>query len=91
MASALWSVGIRPRSSECRRTSCSLCPTLPIQQAFVLSRGIVGSKGDRLKVALPIYKQDFDLRTGQCLDDPSVSIPTFEVRVVECLVQVALP
>ena len=33
----------------------------PLQQAFVLSRGIVGSRGDRLKVASPIYKQTFDL------------------------------
>ncbi|MGH8885921.1 MAG: nitrite reductase small subunit NirD [Egibacteraceae bacterium] len=63
----------------------------PFSKAFVLSRGIVGSKGDRLKVASPIYKQNFDLRTGQCLDDPSVAVPTFEVRVIDGRVQVALP
>ncbi len=63
----------------------------PFSHAFVLSRGIVGSKGDRLKVASPVYKQSFDLRTGECLDDASVSIPTHEVRVVRGRVELACP
>jgi nitrite reductase (NADH) small subunit len=63
----------------------------PFSRAFVLSRGIVGSRGDRLKVASPVYKQSFDLRTGECLDDPSVSVPTFEMRIVDGMVQVASP
>ena len=60
----------------------------PFSRAFVLSRGIVGSKGDRLKVASPVYKQNFDLHTGQCLDQPSISLPTFPVRVLDGRVQV---
>src|SRR5262245_41457437 len=63
----------------------------PFSHAFVLSRGIVGSKGDRLKVASPVYKQSFDLRTGECLDKPDVVIPTFAVRVVNGRVEVAVP
>jgi nitrite reductase (NADH) small subunit len=63
----------------------------PFSKASVLSRGIVGSKGDRLKVASPVYKQSFDLRTGRCFDDPAVSVPTFPVRLVDDRVQVALP
>lgn len=63
----------------------------PFSQAYVLSRGIVGSRGDRMKVASPVYKQSFDLRTGECMDDPSVSIATFPVRLVDGRVQVALP
>ncbi len=63
----------------------------PFSRAFVLSRGIVGSKGDRLKVASPVYKQCFDLETGVCLDDPTVSVPVFEVRVFDGMVQVATP
>jgi nitrite reductase (NADH) small subunit len=55
----------------------------PFSKAFVLSRGIVGDRGGIPKIASPIYKQTFDLRTGQCLDDPRVRVPTFEVRV-EC-------
>jgi nitrite reductase (NADH) small subunit len=53
----------------------------PFSKAFVLSRGIVGDRGGVPKIASPIYKQSFDLRTGQCLDDPRVRVPTFEVRV----------
>lgn len=53
----------------------------PFSKAFVLSRGIVGDKGGVPKITSPIYKQGFDLRNGQCLDDPAVKIPTYQVRV----------
>ena len=62
----------------------------PFSDAFVLSRGIVGSKGDVPKVTSPIYKQGFDLRTGECLDDPTVRIETYAVCVVRGTVRVAL-
>lgn len=61
----------------------------PFSKAFVLSRGIVGDRNGIAKVASPIYKQNFNLVTGQCLDDETVSIPTFTVRIVEDRVQVA--
>jgi nitrite reductase (NADH) small subunit len=54
----------------------------PFSKAFVLSRGIVGDKAGVPKIASPIYKQNFDLRSGQCLDDATVKIPTYQVRVV---------
>ena len=63
----------------------------PFSMANVLSRGIVGCRGGRLKVASPVYKQNFDLTTGECLDDPAVQVPTFDVRVIDGHVQVALP
>jgi nitrite reductase (NADH) small subunit len=63
----------------------------PFSEAFVLSRGIVGSAGDITKVASPVYKNAFDLRTGQCLDDPSVSIPTLPVRAIDGRVEVGMP
>lgn len=62
----------------------------PFSKAFVLSRGIVGDRNGIPKVASPIYKQNFNLFTGQCLDDETVSIPTYKVRVVEGRVQVAV-
>ena len=62
----------------------------PFSRAYVLSRGIVGSKGDVLKVASPVYKQSFDLRTGVCLDDPSVTVPTFPVRVNSRRVEIGI-
>lgn len=40
----------------------------PFSGAFVMSRGIVGTKGDRVTVASPLHKQVFDLRTGECLE-----------------------
>jgi nitrite reductase (NADH) small subunit len=61
----------------------------PFSKAFVLSRGIVGDLQGIPKVASPIFKQNFDLRTGQCLDDETVSVPTFPTRIVEDKVQVA--
>jgi nitrite reductase (NADH) small subunit len=63
----------------------------PFSRAYVMSRGIVGSKGDTPKVSSPLYKQGFDLRTGECLDDPSVSVMAFPVRAVDGRVQVGLP
>jgi nitrite reductase (NADH) small subunit len=53
----------------------------PFSEAFVLSRGIVGDKGGVAKIASPIYKQSFDLRTGQCLDDAAVVLPVWPARV----------
>jgi nitrite reductase (NADH) small subunit len=53
----------------------------PFSKAYVLSRGIVGDRGGVPKIASPLYKQSFDLRTGQCLDDSGVRVPTYEVRV----------
>lgn len=40
----------------------------PFSGAHVMSRGIVGTRGDALTVASPMHKQVFDLRTGRCLD-----------------------
>jgi nitrite reductase (NADH) small subunit len=62
----------------------------PFSGAYVLSRGIVGSKGEAPKVTSPVYKQGFDLRTGACLDDASVAIATFPVRTVDGRVEVGL-
>jgi len=55
----------------------------PFSGANVMSRGIVGSRGDVPTVASPMFKQVFDLRTGVCLDDPEVSLPVYPVEVVD--------
>ncbi|WP_437967169.1 nitrite reductase small subunit NirD [Sorangium sp. So ce260] len=60
----------------------------PFSKAFVISRGIVGDKGGIPKIASPIYKQNFDLRTGQCLDDPSVRVPVYPTRIRDGRVEV---
>jgi nitrite reductase (NADH) small subunit len=61
----------------------------PFTGAFVLSRGIVGTRGEVPTVASPLHKQVFDLRTGACLDDPAASVPVFAVRLRDGLVEVA--
>jgi nitrite reductase (NADH) small subunit len=61
----------------------------PFSKAYVLSRGIVGDKTGISKVASPIYKQNFSLLTGECLDDPTVKLSTFIVRVIDGQVQVS--
>lgn len=53
----------------------------PFSGANVIARGIVGTRGDVPTVASPMYKQVFDLRTGQCLDDPAVTLGSHRVEV----------
>jgi nitrite reductase (NADH) small subunit len=61
----------------------------PFTGAYVLSRGIVGNRGDRATLASPLHKQVFDLSTGACLDDPEVAVPVYPARVRDGLVEVA--
>lgn len=61
----------------------------PFARAFVISRGIVGERGGVPTIASPIYKQPFDLRSGQCLDDPAVRLRVWPVRVRNGRVEVA--
>jgi nitrite reductase (NADH) small subunit len=63
----------------------------PFSKAFVIARGIVGDRAGIAKIASPIYKQNFSLETGQCLDDPSVRLQVFPIRVVAGRVQVSVP
>ena len=60
----------------------------PFSRASVIARGIVGTRGDVPFVASPMHKNAFDLRTGRCLDDEAMSVPSYEVRVVEGVVLV---
>ena len=40
----------------------------PYSGANVMSRGIIGNRRHIPTIASPMYKQVFDLRTGECLD-----------------------
>lgn len=53
----------------------------PIGKVNVLSRGITGSIGDQVVVSSPLYKQHFNLLTGECLENPDATIKTYPVRV----------
>nr|WP_112280851.1 nitrite reductase small subunit NirD [Prauserella muralis] len=63
----------------------------PFSNAAVLSRGIVGDSAGAPVVASPVYKQRFDLRTGACLDDESVHVATYPIRVADGVVHVGSP
>ena len=62
----------------------------PFSGANVIARGIVGSVGDRDTVASPMYKQVFDLATGECLTEPGVRLPVHRTWVAGGLVHVSL-
>ncbi len=62
----------------------------PKSGASVLSRGLVGSLGDRIVVASPLYKQHIDLHSGQCIEQPELSVSAHAVRTESGVVQVRL-
>lgn len=62
----------------------------PRSGASVLSRGLVGNLGERVVVASPLYKNHFDLVTGECLEAPEQSVRTHAVQVQDGRVFVAL-
>ena len=62
----------------------------PKSKASVLSRGLVGNLGERIVVASPLYKNHFDLRSGECIEAPEHSVRAHAVRVEQGRVQVAL-
>ncbi len=66
----------------------------PYSGAHVLSRGLVGSRGDAPTIASPMYKQVFDLRDGHCLDPVGkepIDLETFDVLVRDGIVHLAVP
>lgn len=61
----------------------------PFSHANVLARGLLGSLAGRRVVASPLYKHHFCLRTGECLEDASVRLTVFPVRLVDGQVEIA--
>jgi nitrite reductase (NADH) small subunit len=55
----------------------------PFDRAGMLARGIVGVRDGVPFVASPAHRHAFDLRTGHCLEDTSVGVPTYEVTVAD--------
>lgn len=62
----------------------------PQSDANVLSRGLIGSLGGRVVVASPIYKQHFDLATGECLEDADTPVRAYAVKLADGQVWVAV-
>jgi nitrite reductase (NADH) small subunit len=62
----------------------------PISGAMVMSRGIVGSRGDRDVLVSPMHKQAYDLVSGECLDHADTWLRVHPVQVREGTVEVQL-
>jgi nitrite reductase (NADH) large subunit len=66
----------------------NLCPH---KQQMVLARGILGDVQGTPKVACPLHKNTFDLKSGACLSGSLAGIATFPVKIVGDDVMVELP
>ncbi len=62
----------------------------PFGKANVLSRGLIGDLKGEPMVASPLYKQHFSLRTGICLDDETVKVDAYKIRIENGRVDVCL-
>ncbi len=62
----------------------------PFGCANVLSRGVIGDINGQPVVASPLYKQHFNLQTGACLEDESVRIPAYPIRILNGRVEISL-
>jgi nitrite reductase (NADH) large subunit len=63
----------------------------PHRRQMVLARGIVGDQAGTPKVACPLHKKTFDLKSGACLSGDPLEIAIFPVRVEGGDVWVELP
>jgi nitrite reductase (NADH) large subunit len=63
----------------------------PHKRAFVLSRGIVGTMADEPKIACPLHKKTFSLKSGDSLQGEEYRIKTFRAKVESGRVYVELP
>ena len=60
----------------------------PFAGSSVMSRGLIGEIGGTFYVASPLLKQRFALSSGQCFEDDSVQLKSFEVRTEKGKVQI---
>ena len=62
----------------------------PFSNINVLSRGLIGDINGEPMVSSPIYKQHFSLKTGVCLDDETVKVEAYAIRIESGRVEVNL-
>lgn len=65
----------------------------PFSGANVVSRGIVGTRGDTVTVTSPMHKQVWDLESGECLDAAGkepLDLRSYPVEVRDGVVHVSV-
>ncbi|SFC06512.1 nitrite reductase (NADH) small subunit [Marinospirillum celere] len=60
----------------------------PLGKAEVLAHGLVCESQGEWSVASPLYKQRYRLTDGQCLEEESIKVRTWPVRLVGAEVEV---
>ena len=60
----------------------------PVAGAYVMSRGIVGSRGDRPTIASPLHKEIYDLDSGDRLGADGPGLGSYPVRFADGRVEV---
>jgi nitrite reductase (NADH) large subunit len=63
----------------------------PHRREFVLARGMIGDQGGTPKVACPVHKKTFSLKTGECLSKEDYQLRVFPVKVEGEKVYLQLP
>ncbi|WP_420402036.1 nitrite reductase small subunit NirD [Flagellimonas sp.] len=63
----------------------NLCPH---KMEMVLSRGMVGVEGEQPKVACPLHKNTFSLKTGEHLNGNLNAIATYPIKIEENFVYI---
>lgn len=61
----------------------------PFSKSNTISRGLIGSLQGKTVIASPIYKQHYDLNTGECIEDNEVILNTYSVRLNGSTIQLA--
>lgn len=65
-----------------RKNAWYACQNLcPHKMEMVLSRGMIGEEGEQPKVACPLHKNTFSLKTGEHLNGTLQAIATYPVKI----------
>lgn len=62
----------------------------PVSGANVIGRGIIGNLAGDLVIASPLYKQHYRLEDGTCLEDATLHLRTWAVRLEGDVVEIDL-
>ena len=63
----------------------------PHKREFVLARGMVGDHNGTPKVACPVHKKSFSLKSGECISGEEYSVEVFPVKIEGDDVYLQLP